>query len=315
MISVALCTYNGEQYIKDQLESILNQTMPVDEIVVCDDGSTDNTLLILEKIKKETSTKFHIYCNEQNLGVSANFQKAIDLCHGDIVFLSDQDDVWHSDKVKQTVDYFSQHPYIQVVFTDANLISNDGSKKGENLWDYTFNNFYRKQFDHHLGFEALITNNQVTGATMALRKTFTQRKRFGDLCTTNMLHDHVIALLAIMDNSLGYIDKPLINYRIHKNQQRGIFFAIKSVPSKNFLTALQTHSDAMHVIKSTYYINRAKFLTFRIELKRKATAPFLILQHRNDYSSFYGELYAKMMMFDTRICIGHTVKRLIKKET
>lgn len=79
-ISVALCTYNGSKYIEEQLRSILNQTMQVDEIVICDDGSRDDTIQIIEEVKKEALTDIRIYRNETNLGVCANFQKAVDLC-------------------------------------------------------------------------------------------------------------------------------------------------------------------------------------------------------------------------------------------
>ena len=79
MLSVALCTYNGEKYIREQIESIINQTMLVDEIVVCDDGSTDDTLNVIKQINAETPVNIRIYQNETNLGVCANFQKAVKL--------------------------------------------------------------------------------------------------------------------------------------------------------------------------------------------------------------------------------------------
>ena len=120
--SVALCTYNGAKYIEEQIRSILDQTLPVDEIVVCDDGSTDETPQIVEEIAKDVSVDIHVYRNDNNLGVCANFQKAVDLCQGDIVFLSDQDDIWYPHKVKTIVDWFDNNPNKSVVFSNADLI-------------------------------------------------------------------------------------------------------------------------------------------------------------------------------------------------
>jgi len=99
--SVALCTYNGAKYIEEQLRSIIDQTHRVNEIVVCDDGSIDETLEIVEKIKQQTSDiDFKISVNKPNLGVCANFDKAIHECSGDIIFLSDQDDIWMKNKLR-----------------------------------------------------------------------------------------------------------------------------------------------------------------------------------------------------------------------
>ena len=88
--SVALCTYNGEKYLREQLDSILNQTSAVDEIIVCDDRSTDNTVCILEEYQSKFPNLFFIYINEANLNSTKNFQKALNLCQNEVVFLSDQ---------------------------------------------------------------------------------------------------------------------------------------------------------------------------------------------------------------------------------
>ena len=126
MVSVALCTYNGEKYITEQINSILEQSTPVDEIVICDDGSTDNTITIIEDIKQNCSTNIIINRNTQNLGVCANFELAISLCKGEVILLSDQDDIWNHDKVKTIVSWFDTHPQKTAVFTDAKLITEEG---------------------------------------------------------------------------------------------------------------------------------------------------------------------------------------------
>ena len=171
MISVALCTYNGEQYIREQLESILTQTVKVDEIVVCDDGSTDNTLQIIEELAGNTDTAIHIYRNETNLGPAKNFQKAINLCSGDIIFLSDQDDVWMPEKAATITNYFRQNPQISVVFTDGNLT--DGEKNIGSLWhSLGITPNAQKAINDGFGIELFACESRATGATMAVRSTF-----------------------------------------------------------------------------------------------------------------------------------------------
>ena len=230
-ISVALCTYNGALYIKEQIESIHSQTMPVDEIVVCDDGSIDNTLQIVEGLKHNTVVDIRIYKNEKNLGVSDNFQKAIDLCHGDIIFLSDQDDIWLPDKVQTFANYFATNPGISVCFSNAFLVNSDGtitSGKYNQLWDYTFNHRYRKIFDKGFYLECFLGGAsavRTTGATMAIRSQFLKNNPFAHLCNGEVMHDFAIALLASEQNTIGYIDKPLIQYRLHPSQTCGLFDA------------------------------------------------------------------------------------------
>ena len=93
MISVAMTTYNGEKYLKEQIDSILSQSEKDIELIICDDCSTDNTNKILSDYT-EKDKRVHVYKNELNLGYVKNFEKAISLCSGDYIALSDQDDIW-----------------------------------------------------------------------------------------------------------------------------------------------------------------------------------------------------------------------------
>src|SRR6266542_888200 len=105
-ISVAIGTYNGEKFLNVQLESILQQTIPVHEIIVCDDHSGDDTINILREFEVSYPSLLKIFANEKNLGVVKNFEKAISLCTGNIIFLADQDDVWNNNKVESVLNFF-----------------------------------------------------------------------------------------------------------------------------------------------------------------------------------------------------------------
>ena len=124
--SVALCTCDGEKYIKSQLYSILEQTVQVDEIIICDDSSSDNTIQIVNKIITETNIPIQVFSNEKRLGVCANFDRAIRLCSSVIILLADQDDIWLPTKVDKIVTYFNENPYVDVLFTNGLFIDSDG---------------------------------------------------------------------------------------------------------------------------------------------------------------------------------------------
>ena len=124
--SVALCSYNGATFIKKQIDSILNQKyFKIDEIVVCDDNSTDDTLKIINNFEQIYPGVFSIHKNEINLGSTKNFEKALKLCTGDFIFLADQDDIWKDNKVQKILAVFDKNPEAEGVFSNADMIDKD----------------------------------------------------------------------------------------------------------------------------------------------------------------------------------------------
>lgn len=120
-ISIAMATYNGAKYLQAQLDSFATQTQLPDELIVCDDGSTDQTLKILEEFAKKVPFQVRIYCNEKRLGFAANFGRAMSLCSGDVVFLSDQDDYWLHNKIEYVYANFKEHPDVWLIINDAEI--------------------------------------------------------------------------------------------------------------------------------------------------------------------------------------------------
>ena len=121
MISVCLTTYNGARHIKEQIESILAQLGENDELIVSDDGSTDATVDIIKSMRDD---KIKVFFNEKNIGYTRNFEKALNFAKGDIIFLSDQDDVWRQNKIKSYLCYFNDYNFI---VSDAMLIDEQGN--------------------------------------------------------------------------------------------------------------------------------------------------------------------------------------------
>ncbi len=221
-LSVAFIVYNGSNYMEQQLDSILNQTAKVDEIVVCEDHSTDNTRVILEKYNKANPGLFKILHNTQNLGSNKNAEKAIQHCTGDVVFLSDQDDEWLPNKVERTLQYFEQNPQINVVFSNGYLMNAQSEIDTQNaLWDSMSFPFEQLKNNPALLKEYINTiENCTTGAAMAFKRNLAfLDKPFPSI--KFLIHDRWISMNLSNDNSLGYIDDKLIKYRLHDKQQVG----------------------------------------------------------------------------------------------
>ena len=244
-ISIALCTYNGERFLREQLDSISRQTLLPEELVVCDDCSSDHTMWILEEFKNKASFPVHIHQNEKNLGSTRNFEKAINICSGDIIALCDQDDVWLPEKLEKLEKVFTDHPKIGYVFSNGELVDDELQPLGRTVWQS--NQFEGEMFGRYVRGEQLICFLRwqfVTGATMAFRARlkeyifpFPQHKIW--------IHDGWIAVVGSSIGEIGLpINKLLVMYRQHGRQQIGANLISKPTGLWNdFLTLKQNRED------------------------------------------------------------------------
>ncbi|OCN05574.1 hypothetical protein A4S06_08390 [Erysipelotrichaceae bacterium MTC7] len=214
-ISVALCTYNGELYVRQQLQSILSQTQQVDELIICDDGSTDGTVACIEQVLKDATIPYKIIQNESSLGVVCNFYKAYHLCSGDIIFSCDQDDVWQMNKVERIMPIFEDEK-IQLVASNADIIDAKGNKTGQVLNQLVG---FEPPMNQKEWKDILLHSFCITGATMALRKNFFVENEH---VSKQWLHDGWLAILASFENGLYYLNEPLTLYRIHGHNTAGV---------------------------------------------------------------------------------------------
>ncbi len=215
-ISIALCTYNGEKYIKEQLESLIKQILPPDEIVVCDDGSDDGTLDIAEKVLREWDGHYQVLRNEKNLGYQKNFEKAIGACKGEYIFLCDQDDVWLPDKIQKVMQVFQQHPDTGMVFHDAQLVDADLHDFGKRFWGQ----LPFTELEHPEKYIIYNHGNVVQGCASAIkREIFERAYPFPE----DVYHDKWLATVALLTSKLYALDEPLILYRQHGNNVLGAF--------------------------------------------------------------------------------------------
>jgi hypothetical protein len=257
-ISVSMCTYNGAQYLREQLDSIASQTRLPDELVVCDDQSNDKTTEIVKTFATNVPFQVRLTINEENLGSTKNCEKAIRLCVGDIIALSDQDDVWHPQKLRCIEKVFSDSPRIGAVFTNAEMVDERLHSLGYRLWQSVgFSRIEQNCVTKGKAIEVLLKHNVVTGATMAFRAKF---KHLVLPIPDIWVHDGWIALLIASTADLAIIHKPLIKYRQHSRQQIG---AIAKGFSKKLANAKQTNSDTYITGFKQYMAARQRLLARR----------------------------------------------------
>jgi glycosyltransferase involved in cell wall biosynthesis len=219
--SIAMCTYNGARHLQEQLDSIAAQSRPPDELVVCDDGSTDSTQMIVRNFAATVPFAVQFHINEQNLGSTKNFERAISLCRGDLIALSDQDDVWFPGKLAQLEAEFDRAPNVGLIFTDAEVIHEDTRPAGFTLWEkLPLGPHERQRLRSGKAVDELLEGATVTGATMAFRATFKELVLPipDDLM---IIHDGWIAILVAAVSDVLPFATLLIRYRQHSGQQIG----------------------------------------------------------------------------------------------
>lgn len=229
-ISVAMCTYNGSRFLPDQLASIASQTRLPDEMVVCDDGSTDATGEIVEDFSRSAPFPVRFVRNAANLGSSKNFDQAIGLCTGDLIALSDQDDIWLPEKLALQAEVLQSDPTTGGVFTEGYLVDDQGRPIGKKLWStHSFTPQEQRSFQAGETTSILLKRNVVTGATLMIRSDL--RPLFSPI-PAGWVHDGWIAWMLTVYSKLGMIPEPLIQYRLHASQQVGVesLAASRSLP-------------------------------------------------------------------------------------
>ena len=218
-LSIALCTYNGAVYLKEQLESIVAQTRTPDELVISDDQSTDDTLRLSEEFAATASFPVRLSVNESNLGTAKNFEKAIGLCRGDVIVLSDQDDVWHGDKLESVERIFEAKPQLSLVFSNAEIVDETLRLFDVTLFDWVhFDCRKQRLVKSGRALDLQLRENLVLGATVAFRANL---KDLVLPISGNgpLVHDGWIVLLIAAVGEIDFINRPLMKYRQHSAQQ------------------------------------------------------------------------------------------------
>lgn len=201
LVSIAVCTYNGEKHLTEQLESLVKQTYRYKEIIVVDDCSTDKTLDIL-KAYQDQYPFFRYFQNESNLGYVKNFEKVIGLCAGDYIALSDQDDIWDLRKIEEQINHIGNHA---LIYHDSACIDESGKPLSKKLSDvytlYEGNMPYPFMFYNCISGHSILFNKKIVPDLIPFDKDY--------------FHDRWIALIASERGGIKLLHQPLVKYRQH----------------------------------------------------------------------------------------------------
>ncbi len=210
-ISVAMTTFNGARYLEEQVHSILNQTNPPIEIIISDDCSTDDTVQVIEKLKKQYPVIKYVV-NEERLGVINNFKKAVSLTgDSDFIALSDQDDTWMPEKLQKLSErlaVINKADKPCMVYSDMVVIDDHKMIRNTSFWNELGQDGYRHCF------ETLLFGNFVTGCTILMNRKM--REYFSEMPDHVFMHDAWLSLIAYALGTADEIREPLVKYRSHE---------------------------------------------------------------------------------------------------
>lgn len=250
-----MATYNGERYLAEQLDSILNQSYKDIYITIRDDGSNDNTIAIVKKYIQANPNKIRLVEDNVKCGSSkANFMQALKHTNGDYIMFSDQDDVWLPDKIKHTLDRM-----VEIEKKGgANLpVLVFGSYKPVNdrLNDIKVNKKKCQEASYKLAFSNLIVQNYVNGCLMMINRTLANL--MGEYDDAILMHDWWAALIASGGGTIEHIDEVMMLYRQHGGNVVG------SVNVKSLRYRIKKILDSETKNANKYYLRQAELLEKR----------------------------------------------------
>ena len=215
IISVAIATYNGEKFIEKQLKSILNQTEKVDEVIICDDCSTDKTVQICRNfIINNGLSNWRVIVNENNVGYCFNFYNAVKTSTGDVIFLADQDDEWHSDKVEKMVNCLNKYKDITVLASRYDVVDENSQiikNSGVTYLGTVFDNSVE-----YLSVDSFIGCSYIRGFSMCFKSEIKDYLKPIDL-KSMLSHDWYICIIGAIIGKTAVLNTKLTDYRFHNN--------------------------------------------------------------------------------------------------
>ncbi|HEX5352819.1 MAG TPA: glycosyltransferase family 2 protein [Rhodanobacteraceae bacterium] len=221
--SVVLCTCNGARFLEAQWDSLLAQSRLPDEIVVRDDASSDATGTLLDTLRKRTEgrgVQVRLRRNSTNLGYVANFEAVLQEASGDLLFLCDQDDVWHREKLATLAAQFETRPDLLLLCGDARRIDATGAVLPQSLFRVLkVSHSELRRIHAGRGFEVLLRRSLATGATVALRRSL-----LADALPfpSGWVHDEWLAIIAAALGGFDCVERSLVDYRQHESNQIGM---------------------------------------------------------------------------------------------
>jgi len=207
LVSVAMASYNGERFIREQIESILAQTYQPVEIVIVDDGSADNTIAVIQTLQQQ-HPNIYLHINEKNLGVTLTFNRAVSFCTGEYIAFADQDDIWVPHKLATLVNEIGDH---DAVYGNSLLVD----EQGRSLNKLFSSMMHLATYNSGMPF---LLSNTVAGHAMLAKATFLKSIQ---PFPANLYFDLWTAFNAGANNGIKYVDAVLVHYRQHSSNAVG----------------------------------------------------------------------------------------------
>ena len=277
-IDVLLATYNGEKYLAEQIESILNQTYKNIRILISDDCSKDNTREIIKEYQKKDS-RIHAYFQENNLGYIKNFEFLIKQVESNMFMLSDQDDVWLPEKIEKSAELMKREN-ADLVFGDLEIVDQNLKTINPSFNEYML--LKRKINKCIKNYKVNYLYNCVTGCTTLIKSKWIEKILPIPSNSKYVAHDYWIGIMIALEGKLAYVEKPYIKYRQHGNNQIGT----DKISHK--FTKLEDVRNLFINVKlgvfGTFVENNSRFLGPVQDLNLKALRYYKMLQKKKNFN-------------------------------
>ena len=305
--SVVLSSYNGEEYIEEQLQSILDQTLKPDEVLIVDDGSTDSTVTLVRSFisKNQLAGSWMLSVNKENKGWRRNFMDSFHKASGDVIFSCDQDDIWDKEKIKKMVQCFEDNPDMEVLASNfASFMIKDGKtislKNG--LTKKKLGVSLKKRLER-VEANKLVLHTFVPGCTLAFRSSLLYKT---DLVWHNeWAHDSVISIVSKLRGTYFFLNEILIYYRRHegtntpanvktcegRREASDCYFERASIINKHSID-LGINDRSITLLQQISYFHKVRADFFNNKLHISKLLPFA--NYYPSLYSFFGDLYIRL---------------------
>lgn len=291
-VDILLATYNGEKYLKEQIESLLDQTYTNIQIIISDDCSTDGTRDILKSY--ENNEKIKVYYQENNLGYVKNFEFLLKKVESDLYMLCDQDDFWKKEKVEKTVDKL-QKENLDLVFGDLEVVD-----ENLNLLYPSYNKYMHlahKIDKYYKDYKLQYLYNCMTGCTMMSKKKFLDKILPLPTNSKYMIHDYWIGLIVSLNGKVGYLDKPYILYRQHGKNQVG---TKKASQTASHLDSVRNLSIDTRIGTFETYVQHEEIFTEKLRKQNEeALEYFKMIRNKKNFNFRKWNIFFKLYRYES----------------
>ncbi len=324
VISVVLSSYNGEKFITEQLESILNQSVRPDEVIICDDCSKDATPDIIRSfITNNKLSNWYLVENKENMGYCLNFYNGIKMAKGDIIFLSDQDDVWEQEKVSTMLKVMNENPDIYSLASRYSVIDEFGKEIENSKITYLGSKFDGSI--EQVSVDSLIGCSYIRGFSMCFRSNIKQYLKPIDL-KSMLSHDWYINMLAAIFSKSCILNTKLCKYRYHHNNtslsvlDRKTLIGNTDVRKSGLIESITAHEYLLSLNRLTDYEEKAFKKQIACEKKRLKFLEskniliwFSLIKYLGSYKRYYKSFKGAIRIFVGDFLYAYKINFKVKK--